>query len=164
MQGICQYLKSKNLILCFFSYNSIDYVSHEDRVIIWKEINRVLKQSGIFVFSSHNYYKPQNINNIKYSYNILSFLRGLLWYTSGITNHLKLKKHEIYSQNYSIINDGSNNYKLLVYYINKEYQVKQLKEIGFNDIKMVNIDGKFIDVSSIDKSPWVYYIAKKQIF
>jgi len=39
----------------FFSYNGIDYIFPEDkRVIALKEIDRILKNDGYFVFSSHN--------------------------------------------------------------------------------------------------------------
>ncbi len=44
----------KNFDFILFSYNGIDYVSHEDRLKILKEIYRVLKKGGTFMFSSHN--------------------------------------------------------------------------------------------------------------
>lgn len=39
----------------FFSYNGLDYIFPEEkRILAIKEISRVLKQGGIFVYSSHN--------------------------------------------------------------------------------------------------------------
>jgi len=41
--------------IVFFSYNGIDYIFPESkRIVALKEINRVLKNGGYFVFSSHN--------------------------------------------------------------------------------------------------------------
>ena len=37
----------------FFSYNGIDSVNQRDRNVILKEIRRVLRDDGVFVFSSH---------------------------------------------------------------------------------------------------------------
>jgi ubiquinone/menaquinone biosynthesis C-methylase UbiE len=37
-----------------FSFNGIDYVSHDDRLRILKEIHRIGKPGAIFCFSSHN--------------------------------------------------------------------------------------------------------------
>src|SRR6202035_763103 len=37
-----------------FSFNGLDYVSHQGRLKALAEIHRVLKSGGIFMFSSHN--------------------------------------------------------------------------------------------------------------
>ena len=37
-----------------FSYNGLDCICHEDRLKALSEIHRVLREKGLFVFSSHN--------------------------------------------------------------------------------------------------------------
>ncbi|MCP4254937.1 MAG: class I SAM-dependent methyltransferase, partial [Candidatus Scalindua sp.] len=37
-----------------FSFNGLDSISHSDRLKGLREIRRVLKQDGLFIFSSHN--------------------------------------------------------------------------------------------------------------
>ncbi|MDD5133561.1 MAG: class I SAM-dependent methyltransferase [Candidatus Nanoarchaeia archaeon] len=45
----------KTFDVVFFSYNGMDYIFPEEkRILAIKEISRVLKNGGIFVYSSHN--------------------------------------------------------------------------------------------------------------
>ena len=46
--------KDEQLAAVFFSYNGIDYVDPSERLLILREVKRVLKKEGVFVFSSHN--------------------------------------------------------------------------------------------------------------
>ena len=41
-----------------FSFNGLDSINHDDRLKGLREIRRVLKQNGLFVFSSHNQEPP----------------------------------------------------------------------------------------------------------
>ncbi|MBM3243045.1 MAG: class I SAM-dependent methyltransferase [Candidatus Omnitrophica bacterium] len=152
----------------FFSFNGIDYVAHEDRIFILKEVYRVLKENGIFAFSSHNIdskiTRAYDTSNILFSINPYTMLGNIYRYLLGITNHLKNKRFEVYSHNYSIINDSGNNYCFLTYYISKEKQFEQLKDIGFSSVEVVSLNGSLVDVYSEDKHPWIYYIARRQTF
>src|SRR5262249_48458768 len=37
-----------------FSYNGLDYVNHDDRLRVLREIHRVLRPAGLFLFSTHS--------------------------------------------------------------------------------------------------------------
>jgi ubiquinone/menaquinone biosynthesis C-methylase UbiE len=37
-----------------FSYNGLDYISHQDRRQVFTEVRRIMAASGTFVFSSHS--------------------------------------------------------------------------------------------------------------
>jgi ubiquinone/menaquinone biosynthesis C-methylase UbiE len=144
-----------------FSYNGLDCISNEDRLKALSEIYRVLKNGGIFMFSSHNldyqYFKkfPWQ-RKIEYD---LRFLRFFLYSLYHLPKHFKVKKHEIYKDDYSIVNDCDHRYSLLLYYISIDNQKKQLTKIGFSDIEAFDLKGNLVESDTV--SDWIYYLAKK---
>ena len=147
-----------------FSYNGIDYISHHDRIKAFKEINRVLKKGGSFIFSTHNrnykdiITKPRlhlSLNPKKLIINILAFL-------TQYSNHKKNKAEQIYEDEYAIINDSGNNFSLLTYYIDKDKQSRQLSDNNFKLLEMFGMDGKTITENSHDsENAWIYFVAQK---
>lgn len=144
-----------------FSYNGIDAVLHEDRLKILNEINRVLKKGGIIMFSSHNrdyrhFRKPYWLTEPKFS---LSFAKNLLSYIFFLPRHLQMRKHEVFNDEYAIVNDQDHRFSLLVYYIGIGKQIWQLENIGFFNIKAYNPTGE--PVRSDLESFWIYYVGEK---
>jgi ubiquinone/menaquinone biosynthesis C-methylase UbiE len=144
-----------------FSYNGIDAVSHEDRIKILKEIHRVLKTGGTFMFSSHN----RDYQYFKKPYWLIkprinpAFVKNLLSYVFFLPRHLRMKKKEVDTNEYAIVNDSDHRYSLLIYYIGIGAQIKQLEEIGFFDIEAYNAEGE--QVTTDAESFWIYYLAIK---
>ena len=144
-----------------FSYNGIDALSNEQRGLVFKEIFRVLKKSGIFMFSSHNreyhyFNKLPWRRKIEYD---MQFLKFFLYCLYHLPKHYKMKKHEIFTDEYAIVNDGDHRYSLLAYYISIDKQAKQLTEFGFSEIEAFDMKGNL--VKSDTTSPWIYYLARK---
>lgn len=144
-----------------FSYNGIDAVSHQDRLKILMEVHRVLKENGTFMFSSHNrdyryFQKPYWLVNPRLN---PTFIKNLISYFFFLPKHLQMKKYEIFSDEYAVVNDCDHRYSLLIYYINIANQVQQLEEIGFAKIEAYNAPGE--SVTSDTDSHWIYYLAEK---
>ncbi|HEX8397290.1 MAG TPA: class I SAM-dependent methyltransferase [Pyrinomonadaceae bacterium] len=144
-----------------FSYNGLDCISGEDRLKALGEIYRVLKKGGYFMFSSHNrdyqYFKKLPWQRkIQYDLNYFKFLLYCLYHLPA---HSRMKKHEIYTDDYALVNDPDHRFSLLLYYISIEKQVKQLAKIGFSDVEAYDLQGKM--VKSDTSSHWIYYLAKK---
>lgn len=144
-----------------FSYNGIDTVSHEDRLKILKEIYRVLKKGGMFVFSSHN----RDYQHFKKPYWLIepqfnaAFVKNLFSYVFFLPRHLRMKRHEISGDEYAIVNDSDHRFSLLLYYISIARQNEQLEKIGFSDIEAYNSQGEQV-ITDIE-SFWIYYLANK---
>lgn len=150
--------------LVFFSCNSIDYVSHKDRLRIVDEVYRILKDKGIFIFSSHNFAKQRIVNfrDIKLSYNPFRSIVRILRYLISMVKQLRIRKYEVHGDNYAIINDPSNSIiTLMTYYIKCKQQFAQLEKFGFKNIKAVNEEGNYIPSDSEDKGCYIYYSAFK---
>ncbi len=145
-----------------FSFNGLDCVSNEDRFKALREIYRVLKKDGIFMFSSHNrdyqyFNKLPWQRKIEYS---TSFLKFCLYCLYHLPTHFKMSRNEIQTDDYAVVNDGDHRFSMLVYYINIEKQVEQLTNNGFFDVEAYNCEGKLVERDTV--SHWVYYLARKK--
>lgn len=144
-----------------FSYNGLDSISNEDRLKALKEICRVLKKGGVFMFSSHNrdyqyFNKLPWQQKVHFDVRYFIFLLHCLYY---LPNHYKMKKHEIYTDDYAIVNDGDHRFSLLLYYISIDKQLKQLTDIGFSGVEAYNTEGRQVESDIL--SHWIYYLARK---
>ena len=154
---------SESFDFVLFSFNSIDYVAHEDRVKVLSGILRVLHPGGFFVFSTHNR-DYQQFNKLPWQEGLrfnANFLKNCLYTLAYLPRHLSMKKHEIYTDEYAIINDNAHGFSLLAYYIGVGEQVGQLERAGFIDVEAYDWEGKQIDNDTV--FPWTYYLAQKPL-
>ena len=146
-----------------FSFNGIDYVSHRDRLQVFKEVQRVGKTGCYFFFSSHNlqgiarefdYKKQIRLNPFKTYVNLAMF--ALLKLFNFSITHDQLK-----TADYLIIRDESHNFRLQTYYIRPQAQIQQLAS-HFNNIEIYSWKTglKILDKSdqSINSDMWLYYL------
>lgn len=153
--------ESETYDFVLFSYNGIDSISHAQRLLVLKEANRVLKKGGVFMFSSHNRdYKYFNKlpwrRRIEFSKNFFKFYFYCLYH---LPKHYKMKRHEIFTEEFAFLNDGDHRYSLLLYYISIDKQRKQLDRTGFSSVEAYDLDGKLTENDHM--SHWIYYLATK---
>ncbi len=150
-----------------FSFNGIDYVSHEDRLQGFNEIHRVLKHGGFFIFSSHNrmYMKNRKFPTkpwLERSFNPLKMFANIKKFLKRRENY---SKTEVYFRNeaeYAIINDGAHDFSLATYYIDMENQIKQIRDANFSVEAVYNKQGICLDFNTKDElSGSFYYVTKK---
>jgi len=156
--------KDEEFDCVMFSFNGLDSISHDDRIKGLREIRRVLKQDGLFVFSSHNRNHRYAISRpkMKFSRTPCKLAEDFIKLLKSMSNRLRNKNHQVFNEQYAIINDIAHNYAMLTYYINKAHQVSQLKAMSFETIEMYDTLGNVLNLDSDDKdSAWIYYVAKK---
>jgi len=125
-----------------FSNVGMDYIFPEaKRLIALREIHRVLKRNGLFVFSSNNsmglWLRPD--------------IRQLLSFTENISrNILKLR-----SKNYRKTRTSYG--YLIVHFVNPIHQIRQLEEIGFKNIEIL---GNYAYRLTYFE-PYIHYVARK---
>ncbi|WP_107669025.1 class I SAM-dependent methyltransferase [Cyanothece sp. BG0011] len=148
-----------------FSFNGLDYISHEDRLKALQEISRVGKSGGYFFFSSHhlhaiekvfNWQHHLSLNPFKTYVNLImfAFLRGF---------NASISYETIQQNNYAILRDESHNFRLRTYYIRPSEQIKQLQPL-FKDIKVyswktgleLTTDNDMMSCSDM----WLYYLCR----
>lgn len=154
---------SFNFVL--FSFNGLDSISHEHRIQALREIYRILKPMGVFAFSSHNLDDKKRISPWEIGeFSFINIGRVLVNIVRSLILHLKVRKHQIRTANYAILSDPLDGRGHLDYFITKQNQVKQLEEIGFQDIKILDRNTQFVDAQTPDQySHWLYYICRKPI-
>ncbi len=139
-----------------FSFNGIDYISHQDRLKTFSEIRRVLKKDGLFIFSSHNL-QSDTLSKITWSINPIKTLETV---SKFFYIRLSNKKIEaLRREGYALIKDGGHFFKLENYYIKPRAQINQLTEIGFRNVKLYSLLSGIEIVSGFEvvKDPWIYY-------
>ena len=147
-----------------FSFNGLDSINHEDRLKGLREIYRVLKLDCLFVFSSHNRNHRHAISRPEMEFSTMPCKQAgnLIKYFKSTCNRLRNKNHQVFEEQYAIINDVAHNYAMLTYYIDKVNQVKQLEDMGFKTIEMYDTLGNTLDINGDDAdSAWIYYVARK---
>jgi ubiquinone/menaquinone biosynthesis C-methylase UbiE len=150
-----------------FSFNGIDYTSHEDRLTILKEISRVGKSGGYFAFSSHNLQgieqqfnlrKQLGFNPLKTYVNLV--MAALLYFFNRSVSPVQLKVSD-----YLILRDESHNFRLKTYYIRPKEQVYQLSN-RFKEIKVYpwQQEVEIKDKKELDFicDSWLYYFCTIQ--
>lgn len=147
-----------------FSYNGLDSISHNDRLKSLKEIYRILKKDGVFVFSSHNrnYHLAHSFPKAVFTLDPCAQAKFFVKYFRSIVNYLKNRRLEQFNEEYAIINDKAHSYALLTYYIDKNNQILQNKSMGFETIEMYDTSGNILNPGDKDNhSAWIYYVTKK---
>lgn len=144
-----------------FSFNGIDYISHADRLLALRQIRRVLKTGGTFMFSTHNRDQPdfkQAPWQAKFELSA-AYLKNLANYLRAYRQRRRMKQHEISTTEYAVVNDCAYRFSLLTYYIGVTEQIEQLRAVGFGEVQAFNERGA--QVERDDQSLWVYYLAEK---
>lgn len=152
---------SFDMVLC--SFNGLDYISHDDRMIALNEIMRVLKNDGIFIFSAHNLNHIHRFFSFEWCKNpirlacciIKLFFRLLL---NGSPKKLQRK-------GWAIIKSEAIRFWLKTYYITPRSQIRQLNGVGFTIIRLFSLyNGNEINADRLEgiNDPWIYYLCKPE--
>lgn len=148
---------------CLFSFNGLDCNPYDERMKGLKEIYRILKPGGYFLFSTHNLQAIDVIfeiektkNPVRLGYSLFKYL--FLHLILGNVNKLK-KKDRIY------IRDAAHLFRVKHMYHAPAEAVKQLKEVGFSEIRMFNYpESDEItdqDPATVTDSAFIFLLARK---
>ncbi|MDI1350572.1 class I SAM-dependent methyltransferase [Aquabacterium sp.] len=127
--------------LAVFSCNGISMVGHSDRLAIMREVHRVLKPRGIFLFTTYNRNSPEAragfcFPEFEASLNPARLLvrsaRHLRDTAISVVQRLRHLRHEVHTPDYAVINDKCHNHGVMLYYITLAQQRRQLQEAGFD--------------------------------
>ena len=148
--------------LIVFACNGISMVTHEGRLAILKEVRRLLAVDGHFIFSTYNRNNKAHerfftLPDFSMSYHPLRFgvraVRFGAHAVYGLYNRVRLVRHEVRTDEYSIINDRCHHYRTMLYYIHPRHQFAQLRSVGFSKVPtLFNQQGESAPETSTDDS------------
>lgn len=144
-----------------FSFNGLDCIGPEDRLKALREIKRVLRPGGILMFSSHNR-DYQFLGKLPWQRKIefdLNWLKFCLYCAYHFPKHIKMRKRQVSTSDYSLVNDPDHRFSLLLYYISISKQLEQLEFCGFSGVQSFDLNGSLVEHD--ETSHWIYYLATK---
>ena len=126
--------------LAVFSINGIDSISHSDRAIALREIRRVLRPTGAFVFSTHNSegpgprerpwsMPPVSVRQPRSS--IRTVLRRVMRFRTAVTNYRESAAMKEVGPDWLITSSGAHDFGLVVHYITASALQTELRASGF---------------------------------
>ena len=125
--------------------NGIDEVKPQDRLLVLKEVNRVLKKNGLFTFSSHNLdwnripaYMLEGFSLSRKTIRDNAMRAGLYMFGHAIQIWRKIRH-----KGYAVLWEYEEPEKVAVprCFIDQATQVQQLLEAGFDDVMLLASDG-----------------------
>lgn len=140
--------------LVVFSFNGLDTLTADDREVALEELRRVLKVGGALMMSSHNRDHRRPLGRV------VKDTLLLLLDPDVRARRTLLRGGEVRSSEYEIRNDPAHDYRMLVYRISADSQVKQLERHGFAPAEVYEKDGlRLHDPRGGRSSSWLNYLS-----
>lgn len=133
-------IPDESVFLVNFGWDGICMVSHEDRLKILREIFRVLQPGGVFLLTTYNQDCPVEsagfcFPEFDFSKHPVKLAREMLRFGSAtfsrIRNWTRNRRFSIRLPEYSLINDRSHDYSVMLYYISVARQRQQIEALGY---------------------------------
>lgn len=150
-----------------FSYNGIDAVSHEGRKRILMEVRRVLQNDGHFFFSTHS------LNSFPFRtkfpvINPRAPLRSVYRWVWAVHHALRLRwvyrnvdVNAARAQPYAVLVPPYGHcFQLKAYFIRPEYQLKQLRDAGFDTVSVYDRFGQAVDPRKTEEPGYINFLCK----
>ena len=153
--------------LILFSFNGIDYVELEQRHKILREVHRLLRKDGYFFFSAHSLDSfPWPIEWPYFHFmrpfrSLFAFAKKAVWHgrrywTNRAQNPTDLKK-----LGWAYLQDGVHNFKLITVYTTREYQIRELRQHGFEVELRLGVDGRKLSLTETAQDRFIHYLCRK---
>jgi ubiquinone/menaquinone biosynthesis C-methylase UbiE len=140
---------------------ALDSVEHEDRLRILHEIWRINRAGGYFCFATSNlaamlqYCKAELSANPKILARTILKLLLIRCLNSEMWKHVRGKHSNL---EHTMFITGADEWGLKTYCITPKAQINQLKNVGFNNIQMYDLQGKRITRLPITTNVALYFL------
>ena len=153
--------------LASFSFNGIDSVDEEGRLAIFREVHRVLRPRGFFVFSALNHHSlrdraPLRLPDRPSVRHPRALLRWILSLPVSYLNARRLNRWRVEDTDSSVRTVPALHCALIARYISVPAQVRQSAEQGFETLAIYDHLGKPTDPDDIaPTADYLHYVTRK---
>lgn len=147
-----------------FSFNGLDYLAHDDRLLALEQIHAVCRPGALFCFSTHNLRALAHLMRLR-----AQFTRDPAWLWRNLRNwvrwRLRHARHVAQAaaqeRDWAIVNDGAHDCRLETYYVRPAAQLAQL-EPAFGAVRVFTVAGRELAREELASSEddWLYFLAE----
>ena len=153
----------------FASFNVIDALGPDDRHVALDAFHEAVKPGGLLVMSSHNRaYAPDVVGPVEEALNRLKagdlgiVARTAPRLVRQMRNHRQVRRFERSSAEYALLNDAAHDFALLMIYMYRGDQERQLAEHGFEVLECLDLDGNRLpEGEQAEHCPELHYVARR---
>jgi len=139
-----------------FSHSGLD-CCEEGREEALKEIHRVGNFNSTFIFSCHNLNGAESLFRARLSLNPMVMKNRILT-ANKFKREYGGRDFDAYPSTF--LNDGSHDGQLMLQYTHPAAQIRQLTELGFDDIRLFGENGEIIVDPDAAKDVTIYYMCR----
>jgi SAM-dependent methyltransferase len=146
------------------TYNVLGILGDAERRRVLGEIRELLVPGGLMMISAHNLAfasKLRSPTDLR-ARNIVRRAGRLALMPLRLRNRRGLVELQSSGPGYAIVNDDAHEYRLLHYYISRDAQEQQLRELGFEFVECLDNEGHVVAPGE-SAGEWVelYYVARR---
>ena len=153
------------------SNNILDILGDAERTAALTEIHRILRPDGLLLFSTHNrahlplMRRPTRLIDPLSKPSPRSLARAA-WNArrlrARVANRRRTRRYERYEPGYAIVNDGVHDNRLVMYYIGRDAQQRQLADAGLELVDCLDIEGREVPAGQdAPTSSALHYAARR---
>lgn len=144
------------------SYNVIDVLGDGERARVLDGIHHVLRPGGLLIMSSHNRaHAKRRVRDAFDHRGTIGLALAVLELPRWLINRRRLLPFERNETGYAILNDVSQHFGALHYYITRDAQARQLTDHGFELIECLDLDGRRVEAGQAARyCSELHYVAR----
>jgi SAM-dependent methyltransferase len=159
----------------FAAFNVIDVFDDAERRAVLGALRDRLAPDGVLIFASHNLSHVDRAGAagvarppllLRLLGRVLSTPPAKLW--SNLCrlprrwrNHRRLAPLEHRGADHAILNDSADDFALLHYYISRDDQERQLRDLNLELLECLDLAGRVVPPGQAGDGPWLHYVAHR---
>jgi len=149
-----------------FSFNGIDAVSPEDRLRVLDGVRAKLRPGGLFLFSTHSLgtlpfdtHRPLSprLAHIR-AYRAYAWLKSIAYARQIRAINRGLDLAAARARGWDVVPSMAHGFRITDYYVDPEFQVRQLREHGFDVVAVYDTEGREVTLPHPSRDPWFDFL------